>query len=297
MKRFLVKTVLFLLVVFAADRALGMVFSYMSDHAKGGYIGHHKYVTDKVKEDILIFGSSRAIHHYNPQIIMDSLGLSCYNCGQDGNGIILFYGLWQMIKERHKPKMIIYDVNTSFDLYKGDSNQRYLGWLRGDYDRPGIQPIFTAIDPTEEYKMMSRLYRHNSKFMQVLTDYVHPIFKIEGNGFLPLKGEMDRMKIKKNKSDRPHPGVDSQKNYFINKLIDELDGVRIVFVASPTWYGSSNDAYQPVKEICVRRNIPFMDFSKDEKYIHQCQYFKDGNHLNARGADEFTKDLVSLIRN
>lgn len=297
MKKFLVKTALFLLVVFAVDRALSMVFSYMSDHAKGGYIGHHKYVTDKVKEDILIFGSSRAIHHYNPQIIMDSLGLSCYNCGQDGNGIILFYGLWQMIKERHKPKMIIYDVNTSFDLYKGDSNQRYLGWLRGDYDRPGIQPIFTAIDPTEEYKMMSRLYRHNSKFMQVLTDYVHPIFKIEGNGFLPLKGEMDRMKIKKNKSDRPHPGVDGQKNYFINKLIDELDGVRIVFVASPTWYGSSNDAYQPIKEICVRRNIPFMDFSKDEKYIHQCQFFKDGNHLNARGADEFTKDLVNLIRN
>ena len=149
-----------------------------------------------MNEDVLIFGSSRAIHHYNPQIITDSLGLTCYNCGQDGNGIIFFYGLWQMIKEHHKPMIIIYNVCTGFDLYEGESNQRYLGWLRADYDRPSIKSIFTAIEPTEENKMMSMLYRHNSKFMQVLTDYFHPIFGIEGNGYLPMKGEMDRMKIK-----------------------------------------------------------------------------------------------------
>lgn len=296
MKKFVLKVGLFFMALLVVDRTLGMVFSYMSDHAKGGYIGHHKYVTDKVNEDILIFGSSRAIHHYNPQIITDSLGLSCYNCGQDGNGIILFYGLWQMIKEHHKPKMIIYDVSTSFDLYKGENNQRYLGWLRADYDRYGIKPIFTAIEPTEEYKMMSMLYRHNSKFMQVLTDYVHPIFKIEGNGYLPLKGEMDRMKIKDTVKEQPKLEVDSQKLQFINKLIDELDGVKLVFVASPSWYGNENDAYQPVKEICSRRNIPFMDFSQDVKYIHQYQYFKDGSHLNDIGADEFTRDLIKELK-
>lgn len=296
MKKFLIKIGLFFLVLLVVDRALGMAFSYMSDQAKGGYIGHHKYVTDKVNEDILIFGSSRAIHHYNPQIITDSLGLSCYNCGQDGNGIILFYGLWKMIKEHHKPKMIIYDVSTSFDLYEGENNQRYLGWLRADYDRSGIKPIFTAIDPTEEYKMMSMLYRHNSKFMQVLTDYVHPIFKIEGNGYLPLKGKMDRMKIKETPKERQKPVVDSLKIYFINKLIDEMEGVKLVFVASPSWYGSSDDAYQPIIEICSRRNISFVDFSKDEKYIHKYQYFKDGTHLNDKGADEFTKDLINRMR-
>lgn len=296
MKKFLLKVGLFFLALIVVDRALGMVFGYMGEHAKGGYIEHHKYVTDKVNQDILIFGSSRAIHHYNPQIITDSLSLTCYNCGQDGNGIILFYGLWQMIKERYKPKMIIYDVSQGFDLYEGESNQRYLGWLRADYDRTGIKPIFTAIDSTEEYKMMSMLYRHNSKFMQVLTDYVHPIFGIEGDGFLPLKGEMDRMKIKSAKKRESQHVIDNQKIYFINKLIDELDGVKIVFVASPSWYGNSDEAYKPIKEICSRRNIPFMDFSQDQKYIHQNQYFKDGSHLNARGADEFTRDFVSSIR-
>lgn len=295
MKKFLFKVGLFLLTLFVFDRSLGMVFSYMTDNAKGGYIGHHKYVTDKVNEDVLIFGSSRAIHHYNPKIITDSLGLTCYNCGQDGNGIILFYGLWQMIKEHHKPKLIIYDICQTFDLYKGESNQRYLGWLRGDYDRVGIKPIFTTIDPSEEYKMMSMLYRYNSKFMQVLTDYTHPIFRIEGNGYLPLKGEMDRMKIRDINKKMSQPHVDSLKIYFINKLIDELDGVKIIFVVSPTWYGSSNDTYQPIKEICHRRKIHFLDYSIDKKYIHQYQYFKDGTHLNDAGADEFTRDLIKEL--
>lgn len=289
------KVGLFFLALIIVDRTLGRVFAYMGEHAKGGYVGHHVYVTDKAKEDILIFGSSRAIHHYNPQIITDSLGMTCYNCGQDGNGIILFYGLWQMIKERYQPKMIIYDVNTSFDLYEGESNQRYLGWLRMDYERSGVKQIFTAIDPNEKYKMMSMLYRYNSKFMQNITDYVHPIFGIEGNGFLPLKGEMDQMKIRENKDDNVVRIADKVKLAFINKLIDEMEGVELVFIASPKWYAPDEIDYQPIREVCERRNVKFVDFSNNEKYIHQNKWFKDGTHLNAHGADEFTKDLLKTL--
>lgn len=287
---FLLKVGLFFLALILVDRALGMVFAYMGENAKGGYVGHHVYVTDKANEDILIFGSSRAIHHYNPQIISDSLGMSCYNCGQDGNGIVLFYGIWQMIKERYKPKMIIYDVNTNFDLYVGESNQKYLGWLRMDYNRPGVNQIFSAVDPTERFKMISMLYRYNSKFMQNITDYAHPIFGIEGNGFLPLKGELDKMKVKDKKSGKNEPAkVDSLKLSFINRLINETGGVDLVFVASPKWYEPRKMDYQPIKDICEQRGIRFLDFSDEKKFVHQDKWFKDGTHLNARGADEFTR--------
>lgn len=296
MKKFLLKLTLFFVALIVVDRALGMVFSYMGDHAKGGYIGHHKYVTDKANEDILIFGSSRAIHHYNPQIITDSLGMSCYNCGQDGNGIILFYGLWQMIKQHHKPKMIIYDVSTSFDLLEGESNQRYLGWLRADYDRPSIKKIFSEIDPTEKYKMTSILYRYNSKFMQILTDYVHPIFAIEGNGYLPLKGEMDTMKIKKSDEVVRIPEYDQTKLDYLVKLIDDAKDVRIFFVASPLWYGMNEDTFKPLKEICIKKHIPFVDFSNNPQFVHNNYYFSDGVHLNANGSDEFTKALIGSLK-
>lgn len=298
MKKFFLKVGLFFLALIIVDRALGTVFAYMGEHAKGGYVGHHVYVTDKTNEDILIFGSSRAIHHYNPQIISDSLGMTCYNCGQDGNGIVLFYGMWQMIKERYQLKMIIYDVNTSFDLYEGESNTKYLGWLRMDYDRPGVKQVFTAVDPTEKYKMMSMLYRYNSKFMQNITDYVHPLFGIEGNGYLPLKGNMDTMKIRKDKKYNGNIRLDKRKVYFLKKLIEETsaDDVELVFAVSPSWYGATEEQIEPIVKLCNIENLVFINFSNTDKYTHHSEYFKDGNHLNSFGADEYTKDIIGCLR-
>ena len=40
----------------------------------------------------------------------------------------------------------------------------------------------------------------------------------------------------------------------------------------------------------------FQDFSNNPKYVHCNKYFHDGVHLNAHGADEFTKDLVKKLR-
>ena len=294
---FLLKVWLFFLALFFVDRVLGLVFAYMGEHAKGGYVGHHVYVTDKTNEDILIFGSSRAIHHYNPQIISDSLGMSCYNCGQDGNGILLFYGMWQMIKERYQPKMIIYDLTPEFDINEYDNNQRYLGWLRADYDRSGVKKIFTAVDVTEQYKMKSMLYRYNSKFMQIITDYVHPVFGIEGNGFLPLKGEMDPMKIKDGQSEYKKQKVDRLKINFIERLIKEVKSVNLVFVVSPTWYGAKLTDYQPIRKLCEQHHVNFIDYSNNKKYVRQNKWFKDGAHLNAKGADEFSCDLVLELKN
>ena len=146
--------------------------------------------------------------------------------------------------------------------------------------------------------MISMLYRYNSKFMQSITDYVHPIFGIEGNGFLPLKGEMDKMKVRDRikKEEKTIPAVDSYKIGFINRMLDEAATTQIVFVVSPTWYDGEGSLYQPIKNICEKRGVKFVDFSTNEKYTHQNEYFKDGLHLNAKGADEFTKDLVSFLK-
>ena len=293
MKRFIIKLLAFLLLIFIVDRGVGLGMKYMQEHAKGGYIGHHNKIINS-DEDILIFGSSRAIHHYNPKIIKDSLGMSCYNCGQDGNGIILFYGWWQLMKDRHVPKIVIYDVNPGFDLFIGENNQKYLGWLRSEYDNKNIEQIFEDVDYTEKYKMQSMMYRYNSKFLQNIVDFIHPIFKIKSDGFLPLKGELNEMKIKKKQKESKQPKIDSLKLELIQKLIFDIKKheAQVIFVASPVWYGKDNSHFEALINICKEYNIPFYNYSNSKKYVRNNNYFKDGSHLNARGADEFTKDLM-----
>lgn len=299
MKRFVIRLMVFLAIMFLLDRGFGLAMKYLQDHAKGGYVRHHNYILYQANEDILIFGSSRAIHHYNPQIIEDSLGLSCYNCGQDGNGIVLFYGWWQMIRDRYQPKMIIYDVNPNFDLLIVEDNGKYLGWLRSEYDHERVKKVFEDIDPTEKYKMMSMMYRYNSKFLQNITDYVHPLFNISPNGYLPLEGEMDKMKIKENSEDKePSYAYDSQKLTYIETLIKDTKerGIKLIFVASPVWYGMSENVFAPLNEICEKQDIQFYNYSNVKTFVRKDGMFKDGSHLNAFGADEFTKKICKILK-
>lgn len=299
MKRFIIRLLVFLSLMFILDRGFGVAMKYLQDNAKGGYVGHHNYILHQSNEDILIFGSSRAIHHYNPQIIEDSLGMSCYNCGQDGNGIVLFYGWWQLMKERHLPKVIIYDVNPDFDLIVSD-NVKYLGWLRSEYDNKEVKEVFEEVDPTEKYKMFSMLYRYNSKFLQNITDFVHPVFNISSNGYLPLNGALEKMKIRKNFGNHSYE-MDSLKLNYIQQLIEDAneEGVKVIMVASPIWYGQNPAIFEPVKKVCEQFHIPFYNYSSDVRFVHNDKMFKDGSHLNSYGADEFTniigQELKSII--
>lgn len=297
MKRFIIKIALFFALVVVADVLCGFTLGYFAKNAKGGFTQRDTYICDKLETDFLLMGSSRCVRHYNPQIITDSLGMTCYNTGQMGNGIILNYGRLRMIDERKKPKVVIYDITPNFDLFEGDDNHRYLTWLKQHYERNGIAEIFNSVDCTEKYKMMSQMYRYNSRIIELMTDYLHPISDSRANGFSPLKGEMDKTKIKIGGHKRKIAAIDNVKMNYIIKLCDELEGCSLYFVVSPNWYGMDSIMFKPIVDICQKRNIPFWDYSNNPKYVHRDEYFKDGSHMNARGADEFTKDLISNLRN
>ena len=294
MKKFVLKVSIFFIVVLIFDILSGKAFSYLVDHAKGGDNMRNNYICNETNEDILVFGSSRAIHHYNPIIISDSLDMSCYNCGQDGNGIILNYGRYQLICQRYHPKVLIYDVIPDYDLLVGEDNHKYLGYLCPYYDRKGIDEVFESIDDTEKYKMKSQMYRYNYGFVQVISDYVHPQQSEGIKGFRPVHKEMDTMKISKRR--KKEPIYDYLKIEYINKMVDELKDTKIIFVVSPYWNGMDTTSFAPVKTMCQQRAIPFIDYSNNPKYVHHNKYFYDGLHLNARGANEFTKDLIMELR-
>ncbi len=295
MKKFIIKVIAFFCIIFVADILLGYSFSCMVKNAIGGNNGRINFICNQTNEELLVFGSSRADHHYNSEILMDSLGLTCYNCGEDGNGIILNYGRFQMMLRRYRPRLIIYDIAPSFDLLSND-NHKFIGMLKPYYEREGVKDIFLAVDYTEKWKMMSQLYRYNSIFLTIMADRFHPIQSMGFQGFRPLKGELDRMKVRKLDKTTKEYQFDSLKIEFFNKFIDKAEGIKLVFVESPVWYGMNTIQLTPIRDICIQRNIPFIDYSNNPKYVGNDELFKDGTHLNARGADEFTKDLILELK-
>lgn len=295
MKKFIFKIIIIFTIVAILDYFFGVVMGHVVNNINVGGQGRDNYICNVAEEDILVFGSSRAVHHYNSTILEDSLGMSCYNCGEEANGFILSYGRLLMALERHCPKVIIQDITAEFDLHKND-NHKYLGWLKTRYERAGVSEIFDAIDKTESYKMKSQMYRYNSKFLQNIFVYLTSVSTDMGiKGYRPINEPFDSMKIAK--TEKPDDKeIDSLKIEFIHRYLELAQNSKIYFVVSPIWYGMDSEEIAPIAQICKERNIPLFDFSNNPKYVHNDEYFKDGTHLNAFGADEFTKDLIKEIK-
>jgi len=87
--RFFLRLVLILFLVLIIDRGVGMILSHYYFHQHRGEESKITYIIDSTVADVVIFGSSRANHHYVPEIFENKLHYSCFNGGADGNYLII----------------------------------------------------------------------------------------------------------------------------------------------------------------------------------------------------------------
>jgi len=97
MKRFGAKPLFLTLVVLLCDWSayycLSRMFLTLESGSKtGGMINSVR----KSEADVVILGSSRAKHHYDPDILQDVLGTSVVNAGCDGQELSLL--LWFFVR-------------------------------------------------------------------------------------------------------------------------------------------------------------------------------------------------------
>lgn len=294
MKRYILRILLFFIIVAFVDQLCGVAMNYVNSHAKGGATKDNYDAFNIVAADVIILGSSRAYHHYNPKIIEDSLGLTCHNCGYDGTGIINMYGRLVEICKRKVPKIVLYDVVGTHDLYEKD-NVKEIGGLKPYCDRDSIAEIINTVSPIETIKLKSCLYRYNSGVFQFLRDIVTQN-GIHEKGFEPMTNVMDydpEPFVQQFKGEQP----DSLKLSYFQKLINlsKEKHFKLFFCLSP-WYQASTDAdFLPIISLCKNSNIKLINFFCDS--INQRkELFADQVHLNEKGANFYTKKIVESIK-
>ena len=250
MKKLLKNTLLFVIIVAVFDYILGTGFTFMRDHAGCGTFQELKYAAEECDDDVLIFGSSRALHHYDPKVISDSLNLSCHNFGHEGMCVLYSYGLLQLISSHHVPKIIICDY-CRFDSKKEDP-LTYLADLRPYYDNPRIKSFFQDVVPLEKVKNLSLLYRFNSKSLQLFNGMMNK--KKITNGFQPLKGH-----IKKYKETVYGSDVDSVKYKYMTRMIEwcQENDVQLIFFISPFYNGLNHTFPSEYKKLFDQYGIWF----------------------------------------
>ncbi len=295
--RFLLIVLGIVLALFALDRAFGAVMDHAVSGARGGDTRNHYYISNCLDDSVVIMGSSRANHHYVPQILADSLGMTVYNAGTDANGIMLAsMQLNNMLARGHRPALIVYDYFPKFDLADISDLNRAIQRMRPYAGISGMDSIIRDIDRYENIKLKSYLYRYNSTFIQVLSDFVNPR-QVVRSGYKPLYGSITTR--------FPRPAdvvgtdrVDSVKVRYLRRFADicRREGISLVFVISPYYFDGMDFRIAELRGI-VGPDISLIDLSDSPAFVGQDSLFADPSHLNDAGARRFTSLLSEILRN
>ncbi len=300
MKKFIINILLFFAIVAAIDYGVGILGDYLQTHAKGGGTRVFNDLVMKDTHDVVILGSSRAHHHYDTPFLSDTLGMDIYNAGYDGNGVVLAYGLLELMFERYQPKLIVFDVEPTFDIYvypNDNNHKRYISSLKPYYRNKTVKALIRDVSDEEWYKVQSGMIRYNSNLVSMAIENVLTRATNQA-GYLPLHGKYEGDYISESKVNEELE-IDSFKLKYVEKmLVSSINQkVPIIMVASPKYGAVSSNRLDPVKEICKKYSVPFIDYYADSIFMQHKEWFKEPMHLNETGAREFSKRVIEIIKN
>lgn len=288
MKKFLVHLLLFLIGIVAIDQIGGRILLKLYSCTKQGYPARLQYTAYSAKEDVIIYGSSRAFRHYDPAVISQESGLTSLNAGMQGNGVLFAYGLYLVERKHHIPKVALIDVFYEYDQTTVFANTRFVDLLKPFYGKsPDLREYIKRIDPWFPFTMSSMLYRTNSQLPSILKNLKQPA--TFDNGFSPLPPAAREINEERSKIKR-----DIKPDQFKVQLMEEMielmkqDGVKVILVFSPIWYNLDGFYYRDeLQSIAQKHHVDFWDFTSNDSIT--AKDFHDQEHLNGDGANRFSR--------
>lgn len=297
---FFKKTVVLILLLIATDILLGKLLAHFYFKMKTGQTARITYAMTKADEELIVFGSSRANHNYVPDILEDSLKLSVYNAGVDGQSILYHYCVLKNIKLRSDPKIILLDININeFENSEIAYNKLYA--LLPYYNLyENIRPVVNLRSPYESVKTISSLYRYNSFILPIVINNTVSRTDDSQKGYIPLYKTLAT-----DFSSRPpiHNNIelDTVKVNMFRSFLQEAkqSNSRVCVFISPIYRDQHklSPTITMAEQIAKQENVSFFDHSKSSLFNEHPEYFQDELHLNNKGAEIYTRLIFQKIKN
>lgn len=306
LSRFILKCTILLVALILADRIVGTGLEYLYYQQKHGDDYTTLYALEKANDDVLIFGTSRASHHYNARVFTEDTEMSCFNAGRDEMEIPYTKALLSGIFSRYIPKMVILDIGP-MEL-AGEKQVVYERVSAALMPLVNKYPMFeSAVAQAGDMELLkmkaSKIYPYNSKIGSAIQNSYTKLGHLSVHGYEPLYNTIDTTIYKES------IWKDIDKNYPINSdyvatleniiNITENNDVELVICISPFYFYNDftdNDSYNEIKKITAERNIPLLDFSNDPEFTGQPMLFYDDVHLNDTGATKYTHKVIQRMR-
>jgi hypothetical protein len=295
-----IKAILSVLVVLAfviiLDLVVGVAgsaaFKNLPDNEEE--FSREKYSISKTEAECIILGSSHASHHYNPEILSDSLQMTVYNAGRGGHGITYSLALFKAILSRYTPKLVVLDVKYE-ESDEWISRVRDLKPYFKDYPVAFETDVMVNGD-RERYRMMWNSYVYNSTLITLVNTYLVGSNGYKCNGYSPIPNTGKKNAKLKEQEESVQVANALYKDCFmeLSSLCNEK-GIILITVSSPTLVRFKYQS--PAIPIIDSLGLIYLDHFNDEYFLNHTELFRDGDHLFENGADLFTSIVGSEIKN
>ena len=302
----LLKIILITLVIsYAIDKLVFLGLNTMSDKVMTGQaIGKlNQFLTIKDSTDFLVFGNSRANHHFD----MDLFNTKGYNMGVDGTGIAYTSTLVSTLK-KDKPQLILIHIDTKNFFDKSYDGSDIRG-LKTKFNRD--ENITKALKKSNQISPIQNFYysmNYNGNAISILKNYFKPSYDYRSyNGYNPIiinesqKPMRDALLLKDN-------SIECEEDIEINPIaleylksiktyIENSENKTFIFVTSPIYDDPCNKDNNLFKGIMKDLNLNYSDYTNLFKEIgNDNSYWKDKTHLSDIGAKQFSKFLQKELK-
>ncbi len=312
MRKFLKGILFFTIPYFLLAYPLDLLISYnlkKSNYAWGEYNTWNDLYNGKINAEIVIYGSSRARVHIDPELLEKSFGLRAYNLGIDGHNFWLQYLRHKtLLKYNKKPKYIILSVDiwslrNQEELFNSD---QFLPYMLNNLDIKNFTASYKIFSSIDYHFPLMRYFGNKNAFVQSFENTIFfpqtkperiKGFKAENRtwnaDFSKAKAKMDTYEAK----------VDPKLiELFDNFLMEcKQKDIKVILVYTPEYIEGQhfvkNRKYviNLFENYSEKHKIPFLDYSNNDICTKK-KYFYNASHLNKIGAELFTNILINDLK-
>lgn len=246
------------------------------------------------KFDVVFFGSSRTIHHINPEIFNQLTQNSSLNMGWSACNPSEIYAATKIyLSQNYTPKVIAIQLDLEHNLIEIDELAKQ-GLLK--YIGSGLIDDYFSQDLINKSQIPLLLNAQNRDFgwreilKTVFKNNIYSDLNKRKFGYVPI---MDTHYVEgSNKTLKKPEKLSKNKNIWIEKTLDlcKKQKIKVILFVSPYYLCKDSEQFEYLR-VYKQPIFNFSDLLVDKKY------FRDQSHLNYLGADSFTRVFSDSFNN
>ncbi len=262
----------------------------------------NKVLDGRVNAQVVASGSSRALVHFDPRILQDTTGRTAFNLGRDGGQLALQLAfLRTYLEHNHRPDWLLQEVDINSlaaprDLFEPWQYVPCLG-------EPAIYEAVSEVDGVFEY--YRRLPLLGIARERLFIPAVRGLLGRCGGedeylGYRPMAAvwREDFAAFRRAHPDGVGFAIDEGPRTALRGILSlcRRSGIRAVLIYSPEYCESQllttnrDQVFAVFHQVADEFGVPFWDYSGDVM-CQDTSYFYNSQHLNRRGATEFSREI------